>query len=138
MINVIAVRGSRGSEVANLSKGDIWVQLDQDAVEKHCFNNDNTVGAEGAGEAWSLALSANDVQYLKSEVERRSEEILGFEIEQENRMVRMKQAAQHAALPSQYYERQLSETNPGVTTTTYGRNDSNITNLIQVKWPRIN
>ena len=112
MINVIAVKGARGNEGSNLSKGEVWVQLDQDAVEKHCFSNDNSGGTEGPGEAWSLALSANDIQYIKSEVERRSEEIIGLEIEQENRMVRMKQAAQQAALPSQYYD-PLSRNHPG-------------------------
>ena len=112
MINVIAVRGARGNDGANLCKGEVWIQLDQDAIEKHCFSNDNSAGTDEAIEAWSLALSANDIQYIKSEVERRSEEIIGLEIEQENRMVRMKQAAQQAALPSQYYD-QLSRNIPG-------------------------
>ena len=65
MVNVIAVKGARGAGQSSLSKGEVWVQLDQDAIEKHCFNNDNSVGTEGAIEAWSLALSSNDIQYLK-------------------------------------------------------------------------
>ena len=130
MINVIAVRGPRGNEETNLSKGEVWIQLDQDAVEKHCFNNDNSGGTEGTAEAWSLALSANDVQYIKSEAERRSEEIIGLEIEQENRMVRMKQAAQQAALPSQYYD-QLSRNIPGAQapSASYPVQESGITSL---------
>ena len=125
MVNVIAVKGARGAGQSSLSKGEVWVQLDQDAIEKHCFNNDNSVGTEGAIEAWSLALSSNDIQYLKSEVERRSEEIMGLEIEQENRMVRMKQAAQNSALPSQFFDSNQMSSNLQSVPMSYVRQDFN-------------
>ncbi len=41
------------------SSGEIWVQLDQESSERHCFSSD--------GDAWSLAISATDMQYLENE-----------------------------------------------------------------------
>ncbi len=56
--------------------GEVWVQLDQESVEKHCFSFDG-------GDAWSLAVSATDVQYLQSEAEA-----------EENKMVMLQQQQQ--------------------------------------------
>lgn len=46
------------------TEGELWVQLDKEAVNQHCFNTD--------GDAWSLAVSSCQMQYLQSEAERES------------------------------------------------------------------
>jgi E3 ubiquitin-protein ligase MYCBP2 len=48
--------------------GEVWVQLDQESIDQHCFSFD--------GDAWSLAVSATDVQYLESEAEIEEDKFL--------------------------------------------------------------
>lgn len=49
--------------------GEVWVQLETETAEKHCFQADN-------GDAWSLAYSDTDILYLEA-VLRPSEEARG-------------------------------------------------------------
>ena len=47
---------------------EIWVQLDDESATKRCFS----AGPGGpVGEAWSLAVSSTNLQYLQSDAERK-------------------------------------------------------------------
>ncbi len=66
VVNILEVREL-------VPSGEVWAKLDQDAMEKHGFSHDG-------GDAWSLAVSATDVQYLQSEAETEENKIMMLEM----------------------------------------------------------
>ena len=51
--------------------GETWVQLDQEGVNRYCFNSE--------GDGWSLAVSATNVQYLQSDLDKYDQEVSELE-----------------------------------------------------------